>query len=415
MSEAPDHWIPGSPKQDSTAMQHVDAPMARRILLQRQQLADNPRTAIDRDGLLDLIERLGFVQIDSISTVERAHHMILFARNNTYRPEMLQRLLERDRSLFENWTHDASVIPSRFFPYWRRRFLRDRPAILGRWRKWREAGFEQQFDDVLRHVQDNGPVKARDMAPGGRPAGGWWDWHPSKTALEFHWRTGALSVCHREGFEKVYDLTERVMQAEHLSAPPEEEAFIDWACRSALQRLGIATTGEIAGFWGIISPAEARVWSESAAGTEFPRVMVGSVLDQRPRTALADPAVLDQTPDDIALPPRLRVLSPFDPLIRDRKRCQRLFGFDYRIEIFTPAEKRQYGYYVFPLLEGDRLVGRIDMKRQTDADALVVRKLWWEPGVRASAGRDARLEAELDRIRRFVKVGSVRYADDWRT
>lgn len=395
-------------------MNHVDAPMARRILLQRQQLADNPRTTIDADGLLDLIERLGFVQIDSISTVERAHHMILFTRNNTYRPEMLQRLLERDRSLFENWTHDASVIPARFFPYWRRRFLRDRPAILGRWRKWREEGFEQQFDDVLHHVRDNGPVKARDMAPGGRPAGGWWDWHPSKTALEFQWRTGALSVCHREGFEKVYDLTERVMQAEHLTDPPEEEAFIDWACRSALHRLGIATTGEIAGFWGIISPAEARVWSESAAGTEFPRVTVGSVLDQRARTALADPAVLDQKPDDIALPPRLRVLSPFDPLIRDRKRCHRLFGFDYRIEIYTPAEKRRYGYYVFPLLEGDRLVGRIDMKRQADADALVVRKLWWEPGVRASAGRDARLEAELDRIRRFVKVGSVRYADDWR-
>ncbi len=396
-------------------MKHVDAALARRILLQRQQLADNPRSAVNLDGLLQLIERMGFVQVDSISTVERAHHMILFARNNTYRPGMLQRMLERDRSLFENWTHDASVIPARFFPWWQRRFLRDRPAILARWRKWREAGFEQQFDDVLRHVRDNGPVKARDMAPGGRPSGGWWDWHPSKTALEFHWRTGALSVCHREGFEKVYDLTERVMPPEHLAEPPEEDVFIDWACRSALERLGIATTGEIAGFWGIISAAEARAWSESEAGRSYPRVTVGSVTEQRPRVALADPSVLETHVDDIALPPRLRVLSPFDPLIRDRKRCERLFGFDYRIEVFTPAEKRQYGYYVFPLLEGERLVGRIDMKRQADEDALVVRKLWWEPGVRASSQRDARLEAELERIRRFVNVGRVRYEDGWRT
>ena len=270
------------------ATPHIDVTMARRILLQRQQLADNPRAALNQPGLLALIERLGFVQIDSISTVERAHHMILFARNSTYRPEMLQGLLERDRSLFENWTHDASVIPSRFFPAWRRRFLRDGPAILARWRKWREEGFEVRFDEVLDHIRAHGPVKARDLAPGGRPTGGWWDWHPSKTALEFHWRTGALSVCHREGFEKVYDLTERVMPPEHLTAPPDEMTFIDWACRSALERLGVATTGEIAGFWGIISAAEAKAWSESQNARDFQQVTIGGPADQRPRAALAD-------------------------------------------------------------------------------------------------------------------------------
>ncbi len=394
-------------------MNHIDATHARRILLDRQQLTANPRVRMADSDLLSLIERLGFVQVDSISTVERAHHMILFARNSTYRPRQLQNLLERDKSLFENWTHDASILPSRFFPVWRRRFLRDGPAILARWRKWREDGFEARFDEVLRHIRENGPVKARDLAPGGRPGGGWWDWHPSKTALEYNWRTGAICVSHREGFEKVYDLTENVIPDAHLAAPLDEQSYIDWACRSALSRLGLATTGEIAAFWGIISPAEARAWSETKAGQDYLRVTVGSVDGQRPRVALADPSVADQHPDDLAPPARMRVLSPFDPLIRDRKRCLRLFGFDYRIEIFTPAAKRKYGYYVFPLLEGEKLVGRIDMKRQAEADALTVRRVWWETGVRKSRQRDARLLAELDRIRRFVGMTHLRFDDGW--
>jgi hypothetical protein len=112
--------------------------------------------------------------------------------------------------------------------------------------------------------------------------------------------------------------------------------------------------------------------------------------------------------DDIALPPRLRILSPFDPVLRDRRRALRLFGFDYRIEVFVPAAKRRYGYYVFPMLEGDRLVGRIDMKREDGA--LAVRQIWWEPGVRASSGRRQRLEAELDRVRRFIGADRIVFA-----
>ncbi len=221
-------------------MDRISATLARRVLLDRQQLSRNPRRQMPNDGLLDLIDRLGFVQVDSISTVARAHHMILFARNTTYRPEQLQTLLERDKSLFENWTHDASILPSRFFPVWRRRFLRDGPAILARWRKWREEGFEAEFDRVLNHIRDNGPVKARDLAPGGRPAGGWWDWHPSKTALEYNWRTGAMCVSHREGFELVYDLTDNVIPHAHRGDAPGEPADIDWAGRSAIERLGLA-------------------------------------------------------------------------------------------------------------------------------------------------------------------------------
>ena len=385
----------------------VGADMARRILLQRQQLAGPPGEKIGADGVREMIERMGFVQVDSINTVERAHHMILFARNQTYRPKLLHRLVERDRALFENWTHDAAIIPTRFYPVWRRKFARDAERLADRWRTWRREGFEERLDDVLAHVERHGPVMARDMTTEKRPGGAWWDWHPSKTALEYLWRTGELAICHRRGFQKAYDLSHRVIPPEHREAEVEHDAFVDWLCRGALERLGIATSGELAAFWGLATADEARRWAETGPGKDLPRVAVGAVDGSRPRMALADPAVLSMHPDDIAMPGRLRVLSPFDPVLRDRKRAQRLFGFDYRIEVFVPEAKRKYGYYVFPLLEADRMVGRIDMRRR-DGD-LAVRKVWWEPGVRRSKGRTARLEAELERVRRFAGAERVTF------
>ncbi|ANK82452.1 MAG: hypothetical protein TEF_17880 [Rhizobiales bacterium NRL2] len=386
----------------------VSAALARRVLLQRQGLADAPGRKIDAGGVRELIERMGFVQVDSISTVERAHHMILFARSQTYRPDLLHRLLERERHLFENWTHDAAVIPTRFYPVWRRKFARDRDRLVERWRTWRREGFEERLDDVLAHVERNGPVMAREMTTEKRPGGAWWDWHPSKTALEYLWRTGDLAICHRRGFQKAYDLSERVIPAEHRADAPDHDSWVDWLCRGALERLGVATPGELAQFWGLASVEEAKTWASGPAGRGFPRVMVNAVDGSRPREALADPAILDMHADDIALPPRLRILSPFDPVLRDRRRALRLFGFDYRIEVFVPAAKRRYGYYVFPMLEGDRLVGRIDMKREDGA--LAVRQIWWEPGVRASSGRRQRLEAELDRVRRFIGADRIVFA-----
>lgn len=396
--------------QENETKPFVDPVLARRVLLARQQLAEPPGRRIDADGVRRMVERMGFVQVDSINTVERAHHMILFARNQTYRPKLLHRLVERDRHLFENWTHDAAIIPTRFYPVWRRKFARDAESLAARWRKWRREGFEEQLDDVLAHVERQGPVMARDMTEEKRPGGAWWDWHPSKTALEYLWRTGELAICHRRGFQKAYDLSARVIPREHHGEPLGHDDYVDWLCRGALARLGLATPGELAAFWGLISVEEAKAWADGPAGPDFPRVMVGAVDGSRPREALADPDVLDLEADGIALPPRLRILSPFDPVLRDRKRALRLFGFDYRIEVFVPAAKRQYGYYVFPMLEADRLVGRIDMKRS--GDALAVRRIWWEPRVRASKGRLHRLDAELERVSRFIGADRVTFEKD---
>ncbi|MFT2211200.1 winged helix-turn-helix domain-containing protein [Rhizobium giardinii] len=384
---------------------------ARRIFMDKQGLGAAPHRALGKDGLLDLIHHIGFVQVDSISTVERAHHQILFSRNQTYRPEHLAALIEKDRALFEHWTHDASIIPSAFFPYWKHRFVRREAKMRENWRKWQGEGFDQAFEETYERIRANGPVMAREVKAEDHKSGGWWNWHPSKTALEFLWHTGKLSIAARNNFQKIYDLTERVIPKEHYEAEVDHDTFVDWACRQALKRLGFATSGEIAAFFDLVTPQEARQWVESHRD-ELEEAAIETVDGkQRASFAFADGLEALRAPPEP--PARLRVLSPFDPLIRDRNRTERLFGFYYRIEVFVPEPKREYGYYVFPLLESDRLVGRIDMKADRKAGTLDVKRVWWERGVRTSSGRMERLEAELARLAKFTGVERVVYLDGW--
>lgn len=386
-------------------------PAARRLFLGLHALADPPGRSLDAAGLQALVERLGFVQVDSIATVERAHHLVLFARAQGYRREDLARLLERDRRLFENWTHDAAVIPTAFFAHWKPRFARERERLPERWRGWQGTAWERETEAVLDHVRARGPTVAGDLGEERRASGGWWDWSPRKAALEFLWRTGALAVCHRRGLEKVYDLTERVLPAVHAAEAPDRATHVAWACASALDRLGFATPGELAAFWGLVSPEEAKAWARAEGDALEPVTIEGA--DGAPRPALARPGLAERAAAAAELPGRVRVLAPFDPVLRDRARAARLFGFDYRIEIYVPAAKRRWGYYVFPLLEGDRLIGRVDMKAERAEGVLRVAALWPEAGVRFGKGRMERLEAELDRLARFAGCERVDFAAGW--
>jgi len=386
---------------------------ARRVFLAKQGLSAPPNRALTKAGLLDLIHDLGFVQIDSIQTVERAHHQILFSRNQTYRREHLTALLEKEGALFEHWTHDASILPSAFFKYWKHKFRDEEVAIVERWRKWRGEGFEASFEETYERVVKDGAILARDMKADGHVSGGWWNWHPNKTALEYFWRTGKFAIAGRSNFQKIYDLVERVIPAEFHEPEVSREDFVDWACRSALTRLGFATHGEIAAFWDLLSPDEAKAWVTERRD-ELIEVLIEPVLDGKPRSSWAFADFLGTIDTYPEAPPRIRVLSPFDPMIRDRNRTERLFGFFYRIEIFVPEPKREYGYYVFPLLEGDRLIGRIDMKADRKKGTLDVKRLWLEPRVKASAGRIEKLEAELERLARFAGVEQVVYLEGWR-
>ena len=385
------------------------------MILDLQGLADPPHRRFEGGGLLDLIARMGFVQVDSIRTVERAHHTILRSRNRTYRPAMLDRLLERDRSLFEHWTHDASVIPTAFYPVWRRKFRREAARLREKYRRWHGPDFEAETGPLLDLIGREGPVRARDLErrPARNPRG-WWDWHAGKTALEFLWRTGELAIAGRENFQKVYDLAPRVLPPEAFEDEPDGPAFVDWACRSALDRLGFGTAGEIAGYWNLVTTQEAAGWAKARLGREVVEASVAAAdRDSRPRRLFARADLEARLATAADSPAGLRLLSPFDPLVRDRKRLRHLFGFDYRIEIFVAEAQRQYGYYVFPLLEGDRAIGRIDITADRSAGTLKVRKLWLEPGVRFGAGRRRSLERLLERISRFADCRQVAYALGW--
>jgi hypothetical protein len=384
----------------------VPAAAARRLLLGAQGLLDDPRRRPTADTLYEIIERLGFVQIDSINVVERAHHLTLAARLQSYQPRLLDRLLERDRRLFEHWTHDASAIPTRWYPQWHYRFERYRRKVLEHpwWMERVGDRPEEVITAVRERVRCEGPVMTRDFEDQ-RPEGTdktWWGWKPEKAALEYLWRTGELAVARRVNFHKVYDLTERVLPEAHAAPRPDFDEHLEWAGRSALERLGVATADEIAGFWRAVSLDEAKLWCEraAAAGTIMP-VQVEAV-DCSVRRAWALPDWEERLAALPSAPPRIRLLSPFDPILRDRKRTLRLFGFDYRFEAFVPAPQRRWGYYVLPILEGERLVGRLDPKLRREEGVLEIRKIWWEPGVRESKGRRAALEAAVERLARLT-------------
>ena len=377
---------------------------ARRLFLHLHRLSERPAS------LGDLFSQLAFVQLDSINTVARAHHMIIHARRPSYRPRELDRLMKR-REVFEHWTHDASVIDMDIYPHWQLRFRRARAHLRDRWARSR-PGFEDKIPGLLARIERDGPVSSAEVGEGeARSSGGWWDWHPSKTALEFLWHSGVVAVCHRRGFRKYYDLSRRVIPAALREAVPDEAATIDWAASAALDRLGFATSGEIARFFDKIGAAEARGWCASALRAGRIIEIDVEAADGALRRAFARPDIFDAAAASPDCPGKTRILSPFDPALRDRARAERLFGFSYRIEIFVPEAKRQYGYYVFPALEADRLIGRIDMKAENGV--LGVTRFWPEPGVKMGKARVARLEAAVDRSRRLAGAERTAWQAGW--
>jgi uncharacterized protein YcaQ len=189
----------------------------RQYLLDRHQLRKPPLgTRLDQT-----LTRLKFVQVDSINTLVRAHDLILWSRQQSYRPPALRKMVDHSRQAFEAWTHDASILPMAAFPHWRHKFIRDEKLVQKRWKAWHRGDFLAQTETVLEQIARHGPLGSGDVgAQEQRGTGGWWDWHPSKTALEYLWRTGRITVSRREGFRKLYDLTENVIPKEIGSAQP---------------------------------------------------------------------------------------------------------------------------------------------------------------------------------------------------
>ncbi len=374
---------------------------ARRLWLDAQGLSAAPTGPLDVRGI---IQRLGFVQLDTIQVVSRAHHHILWSRNQNYREPMLNRLMQKERGVFEHFTHDASVIPIETYPMWRRRFRQLEEKVRS-WEWHRNILDEAGRDAIKARIREEGPLSTHAFDTKIEGKREMWRRPPHKLALDYMWYAGDLSTSHRENFTKFYDLTERVIPEPMRTDQRSDAEQIEWLCREALARLAFATDGEIQRFWAATSSLEVKAWSARRRSKLVPVEVETHEGDWLAAFAPAD--IEERLATAPAPTSRLRILNPFDPVIRDRARLLRLFGFEYTIEIFVPAARRRWGYYIYPLLEGDRFVGRIDLRADRNAGTLTLDRIWPEDGVLWTAAREARLASELERMARFIGVKDV--------
>ena len=349
---------------------------ARRIALAAQGFADPaPRGAVDRRLLRRVFGRVALLQIDSVNVLVRSHYLPLFSRLGDYDAALLERAsYGRDRILFEYWGHEASLLPLELHPLLRWRMERARNA-LGTW--GRVARMVREHPGVLERLR--GEIAARGPLPasafdGARGKGSWWGWSDVKTALEALFWCGEITTAHRKGFERVYDLPERVLPRAILDAPTPSEADAQRELvRIAARALGIAAERDLRDYFRLdLADARTRIAELVDAG-ELERVRVEGVRGDR------------YVPPEGQIPRRIEaraLLSPFDSLVWERARTRELFGFDYRLEIYTPSHKRVHGYYVLPFLLGDRLVARVDLKHDRQAGILRAIATHLEPGVR---------------------------------
>lgn len=373
---------------------------ARSLWLHSQGLSRTPTGPLKLDTL---IKNLGFVQLDTIRNVTRAHHHILWSRNQNYREPMLWDLLANKRRLFEHFTHDAALIHMDFYPLWTRQFSRLREKMTGSNYAGSDLSPREHYK-IKHRIALEGPLctRAFDTKIQGRKD--MWKRPPHKKALDYMWYCGELTTAYRENFTKFYDLTHRVIPQDILNKTIADKDQIDGLCHAALDRMSFGTESEIQKFWDACSRSEVKAWA-----AQEPSLIPVEIetYDGAWRDALA-PANIEDRLSNLKTPTsRLRIINPFDPAIRDRKRFKLLFGIDYKIEIFVPAAKRKYGYYVYPILEGDAFIGRIDLKANRKQGVLSVHGLWRESKTQWTDARALKLEAELTRLARFIGVEDV--------
>lgn len=330
------------------------------LLLAKQHLS-TPQSR--RSGTLQAIEQLGYVQIDSINVVERAHHHVLFNRVKNYQPQWLDDLLEK-KQIFEYWSHAAAFLPMRDF-----RFSLYRKAQLQQGQKHWFAPDHQQMREVRARIRAEGPLKAADFAKTTEASGPWWDWQPAKKALEQLFMQGELMVVRRERFQKVLDLTERVLPAGIDCTLPDEREYALHLIERFLQCHVAGTASQISYLRpGMKTPVTALLRELAHSGVLQSFLYQGqSYYAENSQWQL--PAKVNQ----------VYLLNPFDNLLIQRQRLQHWFGTDYQLEIYVPAEKRQFGYYSLPVFYGTQYVGLVDVKAQRDQGLLLLQHLQLAP------------------------------------
>ena len=376
-------------------MRTISLTALRRVAIHAQRYASRSRSGTARE-VEEAIRRLSCVQLDSITAVERSHRIALGSRVGVYPRETVSRLLGRGR-IFEYWAHEACVIPVEEWPLFRSKMSRHHP-----WRGDVVAEHPELAAEILQAIRERGPLASRDFE--GKGGGGMWNWKPAKMVLESLWNAGEIVIAGRvSGFQRLYDLTERVIPRDILEAPlPDEQTRDRELTLRAVRARGALTEAGIVEHW--------RFRGGTARVRPHVDSLVADGLLERVRVEDGDADVLVVAGADID-PPRpgaAALLSPFDNLLWDRPFARRVLGFDHLIEVYKPAPQRQFGYYVLPFLWRDRIVGRADLKAERAEGTLVLKALHLEQGVRPSAALDDALERALDRLRRTTGLERVR-------
>jgi uncharacterized protein len=381
----------------------LSAAEARRMALAAQGFAKPRPDAPGTRQLNGALGRMRVLQIDSVNVFARSHYMPLFSRLGSYDTAALDRLLFARRPPYvESWAHVAAFIPAADWGLFRFR-MDDHLARYGGPGGWVDE-HRDIVDWVRAELAARGPLRPAQIEHDAKQAarGPWWDWDVVKSALEYLWLFGEVAIAGRRGFERRYGLAEQVIPADVLASPVPRDDAIRELVRRAARAYGVATASDLADYWRIKDRPRllGAIGELVDAGELVPVTVEGWTSAGRPARAWRH--------RDAALPRRVdatAILTPFDPVVWFRDRAERLFHFEYRIEIYTPAPQRRFGYYSLPVLVGDDVVGRVDLKADRAASTLRVQSAWWEHGRPADAAE--RLAGELETAARWQGLEAI--------
>lgn len=359
----------------------LSLPQARAVMLAAMGLLNPPAPRPTKESLLATIRAMQILQIDTIQVVARSPYLVLWSRLGAYEPRWLDELLAEGR-IFEYWSHEASFLPIEDYPYYRRMML---DGLSRQWRFVREWVAEHQVEvsAMLDHIRVNGSVRSADFARTDGQKAGWWNWKFEKMALEMLYTTGDLMIARRERFQRIYDLRERVLPSWSDDQAPSLAETRRFMALRAVQALGVTPARFVADYFRTKQRETLAAVADLVATGELLTCKVGDYVEpwyiHPAQLPLAEAAARGELQ-----PTATTILSPFDPLVWHRERALELFGFDYRIECYTPAAKRRYGYFTLPILHRGQLVGRLDAKAHRSEGRFEVKALYLEPGVRST-------------------------------
>jgi uncharacterized protein len=396
----------------------ISTTLARRLAVTRQRLA-GPGNAAGPAGILDVVRDLGCLQIDPISAVARSHLLVIWSRLGVYDPADLDTLLWQDRSLFEYWAHAASIVLTEDYAIHKvamRNFGSGDDQWTERTRKWMEDNSALR-DSILAQIRERGPLLSReieDSAVSGWRSSGWTEGRNVSRMLDFLWINGTLMVAGRKGGQKLWDFTERRLPDWAPRQELDEREMVRIAAQKSLRALGVGRSNDIAqhyirgrypGLPGVLADLEAEGVIQCVQVGED-----GASLPGQWYVHTEDLPLLEQL-ENGAWEPRTSLLSPFDNLICDRARTEALFDFRFRIEIYVPKPQRQYGYYVLPILRGDRLIGRIDPTMDRKAKRLTINAIYAEPDAPMSLQVARDIAAAIQNLASFLGAQEIAYGD----